>query len=210
MAAQSSILAWRVRWTEGPGGATVHGVTESGTPEHCTHPLGAACGLGVECWVQRGAGSSPGQPPLLPRPRALDQHPSAGQDPEAHYQRAVQRHGGQRCPPGCPGRVEPRCPVSPHAPCPLLWGSPCRPAWGWLPGAACREATLPGLLLSGASQPVRAHQHSRLSQSDCREGLLTPVLPGIRGMMQGPSGPSILASLVGGEVRASCFSSLSR
>ena len=29
MATHSSILAWRIPWTEEPGGATVHGVTES-------------------------------------------------------------------------------------------------------------------------------------------------------------------------------------
>ena len=28
MAAHSSILAWRIPWTEEPGGATVHGVAE--------------------------------------------------------------------------------------------------------------------------------------------------------------------------------------
>ena len=37
MATQSSILAWRVQWTEGHGGATVHGVTESDTPEQSAH-----------------------------------------------------------------------------------------------------------------------------------------------------------------------------
>ena len=31
MATLSSILAWRVPWTEEPGGAAVHGVTESWT-----------------------------------------------------------------------------------------------------------------------------------------------------------------------------------
>ena len=31
MAAHSSILAWRIPWTEEPGGATVHGVTKSST-----------------------------------------------------------------------------------------------------------------------------------------------------------------------------------
>ena len=30
-ATHSSILAWRLPWTEEPGGATVHGVTESQT-----------------------------------------------------------------------------------------------------------------------------------------------------------------------------------
>jgi len=29
MATHSSILAWRIPWTEEPGGATVHGVTKS-------------------------------------------------------------------------------------------------------------------------------------------------------------------------------------
>ena len=29
MATHSSILAWRIPWTEEPGGATVHGVTQS-------------------------------------------------------------------------------------------------------------------------------------------------------------------------------------
>ena len=31
MATHSSILAWRIPWTEEPGGATVHGVAESDT-----------------------------------------------------------------------------------------------------------------------------------------------------------------------------------
>ena len=31
MATRSSILAWRIPWTEEPGGATVHGVTKSWT-----------------------------------------------------------------------------------------------------------------------------------------------------------------------------------
>ena len=31
MATYSSALAWRIPWTEEPGGATVHGVTESWT-----------------------------------------------------------------------------------------------------------------------------------------------------------------------------------
>ena len=29
MAIHSSILAWKIPWTEEPGGATVHGVTKS-------------------------------------------------------------------------------------------------------------------------------------------------------------------------------------
>ena len=31
MATHSSILAWRIPWTEEPGGATVHGVAKSHT-----------------------------------------------------------------------------------------------------------------------------------------------------------------------------------
>ena len=31
MATDSSILAWRIPWTEEPGGATVHGLTKSRT-----------------------------------------------------------------------------------------------------------------------------------------------------------------------------------
>ena len=31
MATHSSILAWRIPWTEEPGGATVHGVAKSNT-----------------------------------------------------------------------------------------------------------------------------------------------------------------------------------
>ena len=31
MATHSSILAWRIPWTEEPGGATVHGVAKSWT-----------------------------------------------------------------------------------------------------------------------------------------------------------------------------------
>ena len=34
MAAHSSILAQKIPWTGGPGGATVHGVAESDTTEH--------------------------------------------------------------------------------------------------------------------------------------------------------------------------------
>ena len=30
MATHSSILAWKIPWTEEPGGATVHGVSKSG------------------------------------------------------------------------------------------------------------------------------------------------------------------------------------
>ena len=30
MATNSSILAWKIPWTEEPGGATVHGVSKSG------------------------------------------------------------------------------------------------------------------------------------------------------------------------------------
>ena len=41
MATHSSILAWKIPWTEEPGGATVHGVARVGhdfaTKEH--HPL---------------------------------------------------------------------------------------------------------------------------------------------------------------------------
>ena len=33
MASHSRILAWRIPWTEEPGGATVHGVTKSETTE---------------------------------------------------------------------------------------------------------------------------------------------------------------------------------
>ena len=31
MATHSSNLAWKIPWTEGPGGIIVHGVTKSGT-----------------------------------------------------------------------------------------------------------------------------------------------------------------------------------
>ena len=31
IATQSSILAWRIPWTEGPDGLQIHGVTKSGT-----------------------------------------------------------------------------------------------------------------------------------------------------------------------------------
>ena len=36
MATPSSILAWRIPWTEEPGGATVHGVTEPDMTEWVT------------------------------------------------------------------------------------------------------------------------------------------------------------------------------
>ena len=32
MATHTSILAWRIPWAEGPGGATVHGVAKSQIP----------------------------------------------------------------------------------------------------------------------------------------------------------------------------------
>ena len=32
MAVHSSVLAWRIPWTEEPGGLTVHGVTKSQSP----------------------------------------------------------------------------------------------------------------------------------------------------------------------------------
>ena len=35
MATQSSILAWRIPWTEKPGGLTVHGVAKSRTRLKC-------------------------------------------------------------------------------------------------------------------------------------------------------------------------------
>ena len=34
MATPSSIFAWKIPWTEEPGGATVHGATESDMTEH--------------------------------------------------------------------------------------------------------------------------------------------------------------------------------
>ena len=37
MATHSSILAWRIPWTEEPGGATVHGVIKSDMTERLTH-----------------------------------------------------------------------------------------------------------------------------------------------------------------------------
>ena len=39
MATHSSILAWRIPWTEEPGGATVHGLTESDRTEGLTLSL---------------------------------------------------------------------------------------------------------------------------------------------------------------------------
>ena len=40
MATHSSILAWRIPWTEEPGGAVVHGVAkESDTAERLMHSL---------------------------------------------------------------------------------------------------------------------------------------------------------------------------
>ena len=37
MATHSMILAWRIPWTEEPGGATVHGVAELDTTETTGH-----------------------------------------------------------------------------------------------------------------------------------------------------------------------------
>ena len=37
MATHSTILAWRIPWTEEPGGATVHGVAEQDTTETTAH-----------------------------------------------------------------------------------------------------------------------------------------------------------------------------
>ena len=42
MATHSSILAWRIPWTEEPGGATVHGVAKSQT-RLSTHTLLILC-----------------------------------------------------------------------------------------------------------------------------------------------------------------------
>ena len=39
MAPHSSTLAWRIPWTEEPGKATVHGVTESDVTEQLTLSL---------------------------------------------------------------------------------------------------------------------------------------------------------------------------
>ena len=64
MATQYSILAWRVQWTEGHGGATVHGVTESDTPEHSAHTHSGPCVAGGGVLGAVLCGSSPGQPPL--------------------------------------------------------------------------------------------------------------------------------------------------
>ena len=49
MAAHSSILAWRILWTEEPGGATVHRLAKSQTPL-ATKQV-AAC----ETWHQKRA-----------------------------------------------------------------------------------------------------------------------------------------------------------
>ena len=40
IATHSNILAWRILWTEEPGWATVHGVTESDTTEETEHAYG--------------------------------------------------------------------------------------------------------------------------------------------------------------------------
>ena len=37
MVTHSSVLAWRIPWTEGPGGAVVYGVAESDTTKQITH-----------------------------------------------------------------------------------------------------------------------------------------------------------------------------
>ena len=37
MVTHSSVLAWRIPWTEGPGGAVVYGVAESDTTKQLTH-----------------------------------------------------------------------------------------------------------------------------------------------------------------------------
>ena len=45
MATHSSILAWRIPWTEEPGGHTLWGYKESDTTEHSHHaiPPGSVC-----------------------------------------------------------------------------------------------------------------------------------------------------------------------
>ena len=40
MAPHFSILAWRIPWTEEPGGATIHGVRESDTTERLNSSRG--------------------------------------------------------------------------------------------------------------------------------------------------------------------------
>ena len=36
-ATHSNVLAWKIPWMEEPGGAIVHGITESDTTEQLTH-----------------------------------------------------------------------------------------------------------------------------------------------------------------------------
>ena len=51
MAAHSSILPWRIPWTEEPGGATVHGVAKSRTrlKQHSMHAWAVMKLLSVIC-----------------------------------------------------------------------------------------------------------------------------------------------------------------
>ena len=39
MATHSSVLAWRIPWTEEPGGLTVHAVTKSQTKHSTAHSI---------------------------------------------------------------------------------------------------------------------------------------------------------------------------
>ena len=55
MATHSSILAWKIPWTDKPGGS--HGATESAISEHTYTP--ACCNAG-------DAGTIPGQGPKIP------------------------------------------------------------------------------------------------------------------------------------------------
>lgn len=201
MAAQSSILAGESDGQRGSGHRPR--VTESGTPEHCTHPLGRAW-PGVECWVQRGAGSSPGQPPP-------PQTPSAGPTSLLlvkilkliinELSSAREANAG---PPGCPrpsGTQVPCVPTRLPAHCSgAHLAGPRGAGFQGLPAARppFRLASLGGL--SACSRPpAQSELTVRLPG-----GSAHPGSPWDSGMMQGP-GTFHPGQSGGGEVRASGF-----
>ena len=154
MATQYSILAWRVQWTEGHGGATVHGVTESDTPEHSAHTHSGPCVAGGGVLGAVLCGSSPGQPPLSsPDPERWTNIPLLVKILKLiinELSSVMEANAARQAAPAewNQGALRPRT-LPTHCSGARL--------------AAPREATLPGWLLLGASQPVPAPQHSRLS-----------------------------------------------
>ena len=96
MGTHSRILAWGIPLTEEPGGATVHGVTESDMTEWLT--MGKICCLKLQVWEHT---------PHYPRSQSLDcSHPSnswmVGDTEVNRYKEAGLRSGSLRVWTDCP------------------------------------------------------------------------------------------------------------